>query len=133
MARVTRADRGSVLPLLVGLVALLMIAMSALVSLGQVVHERRGLYQIADEVVIAASRSIDLEAYYSGGAASSVPLSKDDVVAFVSRSAAGVRVDLVDVADGEVRLVLSRQVDLLWGWSRRIEVEVAAKGLVDAH
>jgi hypothetical protein len=55
------------------------------------------------------------------------------VVAFVSRSAAGVRVDLVDVADGEVRLVLSRQVDLLWGWSRRIEVEVAAKGLVDAH
>jgi Flp pilus assembly protein TadG len=122
-------DDGSILPLMFGLVALLMMAAGGVVTLSEIQHERRWLYQLADAAVIAATTSIDVDSYYQGGADSQVPLShtlaRSRINEVVGNKA--VTINEVHVHGNRVELTLSREVKLRWGHSRWIAVSVAAK------
>lgn len=126
---------GSILPLMAGMLALVMVVMSGLVGMAQLVHERRALHQLGDEVVLAAVTALDHDRYYTDGAGTAVPLSEAEIERFLRgwSELAGVRVESMSVSGDEVALVLSRQVSLAWGLSRQVQVSVAARPLADPH
>ena len=61
-------DRGSVLLLGVGLVAVCLLAVVALVDVSAAFLQRQQLMAVADAAALAAAQSIDLPAYYESGA-----------------------------------------------------------------
>lgn len=129
MAHLRLSDRGSILPLLMGLVALLMALLGGLSALAEISHAQRWLHQIADEAVVAATSAIDTDRYYREGAVGEVPLSVAEARRRVAASLSGhpVRVEEIRITGDEVLLRLSCPVDVAWGWKRLIVVEVAAK------
>lgn len=74
-------DEGSVTVLTLGLVAVLLAALATVASATHVQLQRARLAHVADEVALAAADAIDLDVYYSAGAASSPLLDPDRVAA----------------------------------------------------
>jgi hypothetical protein len=122
-------EDGSILPLMFGLMALMMMAVGGIVSLSEIQHERRWLYQLADEAVLAATTSIDMDSYYRRGAEAHVPLSYGQVQSRIINVIGGksVRVEDLQVHGDRVEVTMSREVKLRWGLARWISVSVAAK------
>lgn len=125
-------DTGSLLPLMSGLVALVMIVVGGLVSLADVQQERRWLYQFADEVVLQSLSALDVESYYRKGTLTSVPLDARAVHALALNAIDqhpdhDVRLIDLQVREDEVLMTFSKTVDLPLGPDRQITVTVAAK------
>lgn len=128
MSHIKQRDAGSVLPLMIGLFALVFMSIGGLVSIAEIQQERRWLYQRADEAVLAATTALDLDDYYRSGANPSISLSPDHVRQRLAQTlGASAEVVSVNVVGDRVELVLSRTVRLAWGLSRAIRVEVAAR------
>ena len=124
-------DQGSVLPLVLGLVALLMMVLGGLTSLAEITREQRWLHQLGDQAVVAATTALDMERYYREGAVAEVPLDPELARrrAMTTLADAPVRVESFAVIGDVVHLTLTREVDLIWGVGRLISVSVSAKAL----
>lgn len=73
MSRVT-GDRGSVLILGVGWVAVCLLALVVLVDASAAFLQRRELVSLADAAALAGAQAIDIDAYYEHGASSATRL-----------------------------------------------------------
>jgi len=69
-----RGDRGSVLILGVGWVAVCLLALVVLVDASAAFLQRRELVSLADAAALAGAQAIDLDAYYDRGASSATQL-----------------------------------------------------------
>lgn len=78
-------DEGSVLLLGVGLVAVCLLAVAALVDVSAAFVQRQQLFAVADSAAIAGAQAIDLPAYYANGATAATRLAPADVHATVDR------------------------------------------------
>ena len=63
----TRDDAGTVLVLVLGFVAVLLLMVAVVVNVSAVILAKRGLASAADGAAVAAAQSLDLEAVYAGG------------------------------------------------------------------
>jgi uncharacterized membrane protein len=117
VARPPAADRGSVLVLGIGLVALTMLVVGAGVDASRLFLARRALASLADGAALRGAHDLDTAALYASGATDVLPLSttrvRADVVEYVAGQAAangvsGVRVVSLRVVDGTVSVGLSR-------------------------
>lgn len=108
-----RDDRGSVLLLGIGLVAVCLLAIATLVDASAAFLQRQQLQAVADAAALAAAQSVDLPAYYENGASPATRLAPSAVPArvdgYLERSwgASGIDGLRVDRAwsDGEQVLV----------------------------
>lgn len=105
------------MPLLIGLLALVVMAAGAVVDLSALYLNQRALLQIADSAALTAVTSLDHVRYYESGAESLVP-TKDEaaiVADVVSRSQLPrARIEEVQRDDGSVAVVLALDVTLPW-------------------
>ena len=100
----TRADDGSVLLLVVGLTAVLLIMVAVVVDVSAVVLAKRGLSSAVDGAAVAAAQQPDVAAIRAqglGGQLSLDPAEVDDVVAVYQQ----------DARDGQPGLVLLAHVE----------------------
>lgn len=115
--RKIRNNNGSIMPLLIGLLALVVMAAGAVVDLSALYLNQRALLQIADSAALTAVTSLDHVRYYESGAESLVP-TKDEaaiVADVVSRSQLPrARIEEVQRDDGSVAVVLALDVTLPW-------------------
>ena len=90
-------DRGSVLLLGIGLVAVCLLAVVVLVDASAAFLQRQQLFALADTAALAGAQAIDLEAYYDNGASAATRLDvaavPSRVRAHLSRSAASRSID----------------------------------------
>ena len=111
-----RDDRGSVLILGVGLVAVAMVAIGAGVDASRLFLARRALTSLADGAALRGAHDLDMATLYGSGATDLLPLSvgqvRADVTAYVAAQSAanglrGVHVTGVSVRAGTVRVELA--------------------------
>ena len=74
MTRRTRGDDGTVLLLVVGLTAVLLIAVALVVNVSAVVLAKRSLASAADGAAVSAAQALDRDAFYATGLAGGVPI-----------------------------------------------------------
>jgi hypothetical protein len=68
-------DSGTILVLLLGFVAVLLLMVAVVVNVSSVILAKRGLVSAADGAALSAAQSLDLEALYAGGLPSNgIPL-----------------------------------------------------------
>lgn len=72
-------DDGSVLVLMLGLFAVLLVLVGVVVDLSVVILAKRSLASAADGAAVSAAQAIDYGVFYSRGPGQGVPLSEDDV------------------------------------------------------
>ncbi len=94
-----RSDKGSVLLLGVGLVALCMLAMTILIDASSAFLQRQRLQALADGAALAGAQAIDLDSYYVSGASESTRLNSTSVVRAARR-----HVESSTVEDADVRI-----------------------------
>lgn len=93
-------DRGSVLILGVGLIAVVLLAVAVLADASVAFLQRQQLFALADAAALAGAQAIDLEAYYADGASAATRL---DAVAVPGRVRAHLeRSRAADAIDGLV-------------------------------
>lgn len=110
--RVVRGDRGSVMVLGLGMVAVALLAVMVGVDATSAYLQRRALVGLADATALAGAQGIDIEAYYADGATSSTGLDPATVTSRVSSflgsiaadAPKGLRLEAV-ATDGRVVLV----------------------------
>jgi uncharacterized membrane protein len=66
-APVARDDAGTVLVLLLGFVAVLVLMVAVVVNVSSVILAKRALVSAADGAAVSAAQALDLEALYAGG------------------------------------------------------------------
>jgi Flp pilus assembly protein TadG len=80
---VTRArpqgDDGTILVLVLGFTALLLVLVAVVVDVSAVILAKRGAASAADGAAIAASQQLDQSAVYANGLGDAIPLSPDEV------------------------------------------------------
>ena len=79
MRRRPEGDDGTILVLVLGFTALLLVLVAVVVDVSAVILAKRGASSAADGAAIAASQQLDQSAVYSNGLGSAIPLSADDV------------------------------------------------------
>jgi len=97
-------DDGSVLVLVVGLFAVLLLLVGVVVDVSAVVLAERSLASATDGAAVSAAQAIDLDAFYAGGPADGVPLSVTGV-----RDRVGAYADLA--AQAQPGLTMTAEVD----------------------
>jgi hypothetical protein len=121
---VRRDDDGTVLVLLLGFTAVLMLLVAVVVNVSAVILAKRGLASATDGAAVSAAQSLDLDALYAGGLdAERIPLSEAEaasrVAAYEAQAAAGqpgLQLSLDVSADGTTAIVRGvRMVDLPFG------------------
>jgi hypothetical protein len=116
-------DRGSVLVLGIGLVAVCLMAFVVLVDAAAAYLQRQQLTALADAAALAGAQGIDMAAYYRDGASAStrldpglVPqLARDHLLASDLSALVGLRVDRIGTDGGQVIVGLSAPLDLPFG------------------
>ena len=118
-----RDERGQIMPLVLGLSAILVMAVLVVVNASNAFLERRALVSWADGAASAAVQEIDVAPLYRGEVPEVLPVSQarahDAVSAYLARNAAdsafdGFRLDQVEVTgDGEVTVQLAATVPLV--------------------
>jgi Putative Flp pilus-assembly TadE/G-like len=105
-------DRGSVLVLSIGLVALTMVLVGLVIDSSRLFLTRQDLASLADGAALAAAQNVDIGSVYRDGATGSLPLLRSQAVADVARyvqgqqQAAAERPEVVtDVVVGRVVVV----------------------------
>lgn len=81
-------DEGTVLVLVLGLTAVLLVLVAVVVDVSTAVLARRALASEADGAAVTAAQSLDTAAFYTLGASQGVPLSEGAVAATVRQYAA---------------------------------------------
>ena len=71
-------DEGSVLVLVLGFFAILLVLVAVVADVSAVVLAKRGVGSAADGAAVAASQSLDLDELYRGGLGAQIPLSRED-------------------------------------------------------
>ncbi len=104
MRRVPHGDDGSVLVLVLGLFAVLLLLVGVVVDVSAVVLARRSLSSTADGAAVAAAQALDEAVFYTRGPGEGVPLSPAGVAQQVASYAGA-------VADDQPGLVLTGAVD----------------------
>lgn len=139
--RRVRDDDGTILVLLLGFTAVLLLMVAVVVNVSSVILAKRSLVSTADGAAVAAAQELDLDALYARGLDGRIPLSRGQVAARVEqyeRQAGQEGVDLAgDVsADGTTAIVRAvRRVDLPFGRILgfepvRVEAEARARAPV---
>jgi uncharacterized membrane protein len=109
-----RGDDGSVLPLVVGLVVVVVSLVTVVTDASVLFLSRRELQSIVDGASLAAAQAVDLDAYYAGDGSGDVALdpalARTAARSHVRRSPAssgltGLRITSVSVAGGQVTVV----------------------------
>ncbi len=110
-------DRGSVLILGVGLIAVVLLAVAVLADASVAFLQRQQLFALADAAALAGAQAIDLDAYYADGASAATRL---DAVAVPGRVRAHLeRSRAADAIDGLV-------VDHITSDGQRVVVALSA-------
>jgi Flp pilus assembly protein TadG len=74
-----QGDDGTILVLVLGFTALLLVLVAVVVDVSAVILAKRGAASAADGAAIAASQQLDQSAVYANGLGDAIPLSPDDV------------------------------------------------------
>ncbi|MDT7536917.1 MAG: hypothetical protein QOI82_502 [Actinomycetota bacterium] len=74
-----QGDDGTILVLVLGFTALLLVLVAVVVDVSAVILAKRGAASAADGAAIAASQQLDQSAVYANGLGEAIPLSLDDV------------------------------------------------------
>jgi Flp pilus assembly protein TadG len=77
--RLPRGDDGTILLLVLGFTALLLVLVAVVVDVSAVILAKRGAASAADGAAIAALQQLDQAAVYENGLGEAIPLSIDDV------------------------------------------------------
>jgi Flp pilus assembly protein TadG len=99
-----QGDDGTILVLVLGFTALLLVLVAVVVDVSAVILAKRGAASAADGAAIAASQQLDQNAVYAKGLGDAIPLSLDDVQHVVA-------VYAEQAADGQHGLELSAALD----------------------
>jgi hypothetical protein len=120
-----QGDDGTILLLVLGFTALLLVLVAVVVDVSAVILAKRGAASAADGAAIAASQQLDREAVYANGLGEAIPLSPDDVrqvVAVYAERAAEAQQGLelaadLDAAQTTATITARREVRLPFsGW-----------------
>ena len=134
-----RGDDGTILVLLLGFTAVLLLMVAVVVNVSSVILAKRGLVSAADGAAVSAAQSLDLDALYSGGLAGGrIPLDAREaaarVAAYEAGAAAGqpgLQLRLARTDDGTTVVVQGvRMVELPFGrllGFRPVRVEAEAR------
>jgi hypothetical protein len=133
-----RDDSGTILVLVLGFTAVLLMLVGVVLSVSSVVLAKRALASATDGAAVAAAQELDLAVLYERGLGQTIPLSREQVREAVERYQLRVQgaqpgIDLVgDVSsDGTTALVQGvRQVSLPFGQLlgfRPVEVQAEAR------
>lgn len=95
-----RDDAGTILVLLLGFVAVLLLMVGVVVNVSAVILAKRGVASAADGAAVSAAQSLDLQALYAGG------LSDGRVPLDAGEAAGRVAVYAADAQDGQPGLQL---------------------------
>lgn len=124
-ARRPQGDDGTILLLVLGFSALLLVLVAIVVDVSAVILAQRGAASAADGAAIAAAQQLDQNAVYANGLDAAIPLSPDDVrqvvAVYGARAAEGQRgLELVaglDAAQTTATVTATREVRLPFsGW-----------------
>lgn len=137
MSRRLRGDDGTILVLLLGFTAVLLLMVAVVVNVSAVILAKRALVSAADGAAVAAAQELDLAALHDRGLGSGrIPLSRRQVVDRVEQYERQVGQDGVDLAgdvsaDGSTAVVRAvRRVELPFGRMlgfRPVRVEAQAR------
>jgi uncharacterized membrane protein len=114
-------DRGSVLILGVGLIAVVLLAVAVLVDASAAFVQRQQLFALADAAALAGAQALDLDAYYAEGASAATQLDVGSVPgrvrAHLTRSRAaetvsGLTIDRISSDGRQVVVVMSAPLRL---------------------
>ena len=83
-----QGDDGTILPLVLGFAALLLVLVAVVVDVSAVILAKRGAASAADGAAIAAAQQLDRDAVYANGLGDAIPLSLDEVRQVVALYAA---------------------------------------------
>ncbi len=130
----TGGERGSVLVLGIGLVAVCLMAFVVLVDASAAFLQRQHLVAIADAAALAGAQGIDLSAYYRDGASAATRLdpglvtrlARDHLTLSDLSSVGGFRIDHVASDGSQVMVALSAPLDLPF-WSDLVDGRVAVE------
>lgn len=135
------SDRGSVLVLGIGFIAVCLLAIAVVADVGSAFLQRRSLIAIADAAAIAGAQVIDLDVYYADGASIGTALHAPGVYAAtadaIARSGAaeripGFRTVLIDVQDDVVHVQLAAPLRLVFfAEFARTDIQVRSTARLD--
>jgi len=125
-------ERGSLLPLILGYLALLTAALTVAVSIGQVATANALLNNMAEEIVLSCASSVDRSTYYSSGALtidleSARAVARSAVSAERSNLLNGISVDAVVAKGSQVEIGLRAKTRLLTGQWRSLSAHARAE------
>ena len=135
-ARVRDDDRGTVLVLGVGLIAVALLALLIAVNACSAFLQRSSLLSVADAAALAGAQAIDVDAYYANGATEGTRLDPAQVQSVVTRQirradgASDIAVERIDTDGRTVRVRLTRPLVLpFWrtGPDDVVRVEATAR------
>jgi uncharacterized membrane protein len=131
-------DAGTILVLLLGFVAVLLLMVAVVVNVSSVILAKRGVSSAADGAAVSAAQDLDLDAVYARGLGERLPLDRaravDTVATYAQQAQASqpgllLRVDITD--DGGTVVVQGvRAVELPFGrllGFRPVRVEAEAR------
>lgn len=104
MRRRPRGDDGTVLLLVIGLSAVLLVAVALVVNVSAVILAKRSLASAADGAAVSAAQALDEQAFYASGLEGGIPLDP-------SEAATRVAVYRADAAVGQPGLQMSVRVE----------------------
>ena len=132
-------DEGTILVLLLGFTAVLLLMVAVVVNVSSVILAKRGVVSAADGAAVSAAQSLDLDALYAGGLATGrIPLDAREAAGRVAAYQAGaqsgqpgLRLRLARIDDGTTVVVQGvRMVELPFGrllGFRPVRVEAEAR------
>jgi hypothetical protein len=132
IASLLRDERGSLLPLILGYVALLTAALTVAVSIGQVATANALLNNMAEEIALASASSVDRGTYFSsGGLTIDVESARAVAMSAVSGEHShllnGISVDAVLATGSQVEIKLRAKTQLLTGQWRSLSAHARAE------
>ena len=119
-----RDDSGTILVLVLGFTAVLLLMVAVVVNVSAVILAKRGVASAADGAAVSAAQSLDVEAFYARGLASGrvpldVALARVRVAEYAARAddlQPGLRLAVAIGADGSTAIVRGqRSVELPFG------------------
>lgn len=133
-----RDDSGTILVLLLGFTAVLLLMVAVVVNVSSVILAKRGVVSAADGAAIAAAQELDLSVLYASGLGARIPLDQGGVVRAVEeyqaqaqQSQPGLDLRGEVAADGTTAIVRGvRSVRLPFGeilGFRPVQVEAKAR------
>jgi hypothetical protein len=99
-----RDDDGTILLLVLGFTAVLLVAVALVVNVSAVILAKRGIAGAADGAAVSAAQALDADAFYTTGLDGGIPLDPAEAAARVAAYRA-------DAASGQPGLLMSVQVD----------------------